>query len=95
VRAFRLYDWPGNVRELRNVIERSLKFEDGGMISTRYLPRDIVPDEKECLSPRGKVIDTDGTVSLPRQGISLYDVETALRRRSFRPAAIRRMPPIC
>src|SRR5258705_184065 len=42
IRAFRLYDGPGNVRELRNVIERAMILEDGDIISTRYLPHDIV-----------------------------------------------------
>src|SRR5258705_4299451 len=42
IRAFRIYDGPGNVRELRNVIERAMILEDGDIISTRYLPHDIV-----------------------------------------------------
>jgi two-component system response regulator AtoC len=83
VRAFRRYDWPGNVRELRNVIERSLILEDGDLISTRYLPRDLVPDGGDESSHRVKVIDTDATVSLPRQGISLDEVEKSLLKQAL------------
>jgi two-component system response regulator AtoC len=83
VRAFRRYDWPGNVRELRNVIERSLILEDGDLISTRYLPRDIVPDRGDESPHRVKVIDTDATVSLPRQGISLDEVEKSLLKQAL------------
>ena len=83
VRAFRRYDWPGNVRELRNVIERSLILEDGDVISTRYLPRDIVPDGGYENPHRVRVIDADATVSLPRQGISLDEVETSLLKQAL------------
>src|SRR6267142_2891419 len=51
-RVFRLYEWPGNVRELRNVIERATVLEDGDMISTRYLPRGIVPDSSDGAAVR-------------------------------------------
>lgn len=83
VRAFRRYDWPGNVRELRNVIERSLILEDGDLISTRYLPRDIVPDRGDESPHRVKVIDADATISLPRQGISLDEVEKSLLKQAL------------
>ena len=83
VRAFRRYDWPGNVRELRNVIERSLILEDGDVISTRYLPRDIVPDGLDESPRRVRVIDADATVSLPRQGISLDEVEKSLLKQAL------------
>jgi DNA-binding NtrC family response regulator len=83
VRAFRRYDWPGNVRELRNVIERSLILEDGDLISTRYLPRDIVPDGGDESPHRVKVIDADATISLPRQGISLDEVEKSLLKQAL------------
>jgi two-component system response regulator AtoC len=87
VRAFRHYGWPGNVRELRNVIERTMILEDGNIISTRYLPRDIalgVVDE----SPQPvMVIDADATVSLPPQGISLGQVETSLLKQALAQAS--------
>ena len=78
--AFQSYDWPGNVRELRNVIERAMILEDGDMISTRYLPRGIVPD-RAASSPRGargNVLEEDASVSLPDEGVSLGAVETSL-----------------
>jgi two-component system response regulator AtoC len=86
VRAFRLYHWPGNVRELRNVIERAMILEDGDMISTRYLPLDIVP-RPEHVAGRARVIDADATVRLPRQGISLDQVETSLIRQALAQAS--------
>jgi two-component system, NtrC family, response regulator AtoC len=84
-RAFQLYDWPGNVRELRNVIERATVLEDGDMISTRYLPRGIVPDVGGDVGRRlsSSVIETDATVNLPRKGISLSEVETSLLRQAL------------
>jgi DNA-binding NtrC family response regulator len=83
IRAFRLYDWPGNVRELRNVIERAMILEDGDIISTRYLPHDIVPDAGTNPSHRVNVIDADATISLPRQGISMDQVERSLLKQAL------------
>jgi DNA-binding NtrC family response regulator len=82
-RAFRLYHWPGNVRELRNVIERAIILEDGDIISTRYLPREIVPNAEAGLSRRVNVIEADATINLPRQGISLDEVETSLLKQAL------------
>jgi DNA-binding NtrC family response regulator len=83
VRAFRSYEWPGNVRELRNVIERATVLEDGNLITTRYLPRGIVPNVADESHDRGKVIDLDAKVSLPRDGISLDEVETSLLKQAL------------
>jgi len=79
-RVFRLYEWPGNVRELRNVIERATVLEDGDMISTRYLPRGIVPDSSDGATVRSgrSVVDANAVVSLPVEGIALSEVETSL-----------------
>src|SRR5262245_17372308 len=43
---FRRYHWPGNVRELRNVIERVMILEDSDWITTDWLPRDLIRDER-------------------------------------------------
>jgi DNA-binding NtrC family response regulator len=83
VRAFRSYEWPGNVRELRNVIERATVLEDEDLITTRYLPRGIVPNVADESPHCGKVIDEDARVSLPREGISLDDVETSLLKQAL------------
>ena len=84
VNAFRLHDWPGNVRELRNVIERATVLEDSEMISTRYLPRGMVPDRAENVRrARASVVDMDGTISLPRDGICLQEVETSLLKQAL------------
>ncbi len=84
VNAFRLHDWPGNVRELRNVIERAKVLEDSELISTRYLPRGMVPDRAEnARRARASVIDMDGSVSLPPDGICLHEVETSLLKQAL------------
>jgi DNA-binding NtrC family response regulator len=87
VRAFRSYEWPGNVRELRNVIERATVLEDGNMITTRYLPRGIVPNVADESPHHVKVIDEDAKVSLPREGISLDVVETSLLKQALAQAS--------
>jgi two-component system response regulator AtoC len=83
--AFRLYDWPGNVRELRNMVEHALILEDGDMISTRHLPRDIVPDAEHdpVRRARTRVVNGDASVSLPDDGISLDDVEASLLKQAL------------
>jgi len=84
-RAFQLYSWPGNVRELKNAIERALVLEDSEMISTRYLPRDIIPDADDQRSRERSrhVINADATVTLPSGGISLSEVETSLLKQAL------------
>jgi len=44
--TFRRYSWPGNVRELRNVIERVMILEDSDPITTNWLPRGLIKDER-------------------------------------------------
>jgi two-component system, NtrC family, response regulator len=39
--ALQHYHWPGNIRELKNVIERSVILEDGGQLTTSYLPSEV------------------------------------------------------
>jgi DNA-binding NtrC family response regulator len=84
-RAFQTYEWPGNVRELRNVVERALILEDGDMISTRHLPRAIIPDMEDAPRSRVRVsvVEGDATVNLPHEGISLDDVESALLKQAL------------
>jgi two-component system, NtrC family, response regulator HydG len=40
--ALRDYSWPGNVRELKHVVERALAAADGGTITLRELPPEIL-----------------------------------------------------
>src|ERR1044071_9889045 len=49
--AFRRYSWPGNVRELRNVIERVMILEDSDLITTNWLPRGLIRDERTVFPP--------------------------------------------
>jgi DNA-binding NtrC family response regulator len=84
-RAFKSYDWPGNVRELRNVVERALVLEEGDLITTRYLTPELAPDPQTVCSGHApvSVLDGEATVSLPQNGVSLDEVETALLRQAL------------
>ena len=85
---FRHYSWPGNVRELRNVIERVMILEDGDMITTAYLPRDLVADTTSVAPPeiradhspppQAHAVAAGPHVSLPAEGIPLDEVEMSL-----------------
>jgi two-component system response regulator AtoC len=84
-RAFQLYGWPGNVRELRNAIERAMILEDGDAISTQHLSPDIVAnvEDDESRQARASVVESDSTISLPTDGISLDEVETSLIKQAL------------
>jgi DNA-binding NtrC family response regulator len=83
--AFRRYPWPGNVRELRNVIERALILEDADFITTRYLPRGIIPDGTCDHDGNGSHEPTviEAAFRLPPQGVVLDDVEMSLVRQAL------------
>ena len=89
---FRRYSWPGNIRELRNVIERVMILEDGDMITTAYLPRDLMsdaaggapPEAVTSHSPRQAIAaPADPLVSLPAEGVPLDEVEMSLVRQAL------------
>src|SRR5215213_4917414 len=79
---FLSHAWPGNVRELRNVIERALILEDGDLITTEYLPRDLTGRAESAVSPA-----TEGGAAhlftLPHEGVALEDVENTLVRQAI------------
>jgi len=54
---FESYHWPGNVRELRNVVERSLPFSDGPLITISGMPEAMrsVPAPKASFVPGGGI----------------------------------------
>ena len=86
--ALRRYNWPGNVRELRNVVERALILEDADLITTEYLPRDLLAQTGQPASaasasqPRGEAFGGREFL-LPPQGLSLEELETALVRQAI------------
>jgi DNA-binding NtrC family response regulator len=80
--AFRRYHWPGNVRELRNVIERALILEDDDVITTKYVPRNLVPGQNQSTSERDGLGAHD-MFRLPPAGASLEDVEMSLVRQAI------------
>jgi two-component system, NtrC family, response regulator AtoC len=80
--AFRHYQWPGNVRELRNVIERALILEDDDIITTKYVPRNLVPGQHQSTSERDGLGPHD-MFRLPPAGASLEEVEMSLVRQAI------------
>ena len=86
---FQRYSWPGNVRELRNVIERVMILEESELISSTYLPRDLVKDEGTT-SRGGDFPVTPHSQTgmiLPPQGLVLDDLEMSLVRQALERSA--------
>jgi two-component system response regulator AtoC len=81
---FQRYSWPGNVRELRNVIERVMILEDGELISSTYLPRDLAKSDGAFRSENSTTLFSSQTgMVLPPEGIVLDDVEMSLVRQAL------------
>jgi len=70
-----------NVRELRNVIERAMILEDGDEITAKYLPRGLVADSRA--SSDGHDGSRPDQIRLPRDGVSLEEVEMSLVRQAL------------
>jgi transcriptional regulator with PAS, ATPase and Fis domain len=86
--VFRSYSWPGNVRELRNVIERVMILEDGDLITTSWLPRGLVKDERPVSPPTVVAAPQAAEVAapsfqLPHEGIDLEQIELSLVRQAM------------
>ncbi|HDP67194.1 MAG TPA: sigma-54-dependent Fis family transcriptional regulator [Candidatus Marinimicrobia bacterium] len=63
------HSWPGNVRELKNIIERAVLFEEGELLTGKNI----------SLSETSTQIPKDpAQITIPEQGISLYDIERSL-----------------
>ncbi len=84
---FRYYSWPGNVRELRNVIERVMILEDSDLITTNWLPRGLVRDERAVSStPVAATQPAEVAMAsfrLPDGGVDLEQVELSLVRQAM------------
>ncbi len=79
--VFKKYAWPGNVRELRNVIERALILEDNELITTEYLPLNLLrPDVG--VSAHSDIHEVSEFL-LPPDGISLDEVEMSFVRQAI------------
>jgi two-component system, NtrC family, response regulator AtoC len=84
----RRYHWPGNVRELRNVIERVMILEDSDVITSDWLPRELVRDERPVSSTPVVAGGQPGAAAapsfrLPDGGIDLEQVELTLVRQAM------------
>lgn len=73
-KIFKNYEWLGNVRELRNVIERASILEDSNLITTEYLPADMLGGNS--------YLNNASDFSLPAEGIPLQEVELELVRQA-------------
>ena len=78
LRILENYDWPGNVRELKNAIERAMILQDDGHIDETLLPLRI-----SAFEDGSKGLLSDESLSIPAQGIDLYEVEKDLIRRAL------------
>ncbi|HET8733536.1 MAG TPA: sigma-54 dependent transcriptional regulator [Anaeromyxobacteraceae bacterium] len=66
------YGWPGNIRELENVMERSVLFADGPLVTIAQLPealRDRAPGGGRPVAPVGAI----GSMAAP-SGASMKDI---------------------
>jgi two-component system, NtrC family, response regulator len=66
------YGWPGNIRELENVMERSVLFADGPLVTVAQLPetlRERVPGAARPVAPLGAL----GAIAAP-SGASMKDI---------------------
>jgi two-component system, NtrC family, response regulator AtoC len=78
-KIFLSYKWPGNVRELRNCIERAMILEDGNIITTKYLPRGLMPEVLHLHeNVTSHTTNSPHLFHLPPTGISLEEVELSL-----------------
>ncbi len=86
---FRQYQWPGNVRELRNVVERVMILEDASLVTTAWLPRDLVKREPTGALPAATnatapVVESSAPLfRLPESGTNLEHVELSLVRQAM------------
>jgi DNA-binding NtrC family response regulator len=76
---FKNYAWTGNVRELRNVIERASILEDGEMITTVFLPLDLLQSAGQTTAGAKNF----ASFTLPPEGIALETVETELAKQAI------------
>ncbi len=83
------YHWPGNVRELRNVIERVMILEDSELITTDWLPRDLIQGERVAVTIP-TISETPAAEKnivplfhLPEGGTDLEQVELLLVRQAL------------
>ena len=65
--------WPGNIRELRNTVERLMLLSDTVTLGVGDLPYEIRQDQDDQVAS-----DACGLVTLPPEGINIYDLEKDL-----------------
>ena len=70
LQALQHYDWPGNIRELQNVVERSIILRSGPEITVQDILLPGNGSNEQQL--------TNGQIKLPKEGLSLTEVEKSL-----------------
>ncbi len=78
----------GNVRELRNVIERVMILEDSDLVTTDWLPRGLIGDERSVSSTPVVAASQPAesakpSFRLPDGGIDLEQIELSLVRQAM------------
>ncbi|MGZ5523967.1 MAG: sigma-54-dependent transcriptional regulator [Methylomonas sp.] len=74
------YDWPGNVRELENMIERALVLSQGGSITLRHFPHEIL--NEACQINRDDDLQTIPIDNLDMEA-SVEKLETSLMNQAL------------
>lgn len=70
------YEWPGNVRELRNIVERTVIFQEDPQIRAADLPAEI---RQRVARPTAG----SGALALPEGGVSLDALEASMIRQAL------------
>ncbi len=80
LKTLQFYDWPDNVRELRHAIETALKNETSSLLTTNYLPAEILRKSRfsEPHNTSAEVAAEFPWMTLPPEGITLEGVEKKL-----------------
>lgn len=60
------YPWPGNVRQLQNIVERLVVMRGGGSLSLAELPREMLDQTAEDLSPINMADRPKNSVTKPQ-----------------------------
>lgn len=67
------YRWPGNIRELKNVIQRLVALNEGGLVELEHLPTELqTAASQNCLSGRSDAVQR---LQRPRQPSDILPLE--------------------
>lgn len=82
INAFMEYSWPGNIRQLKNVLERMFILSGGDILEYADLPKELLANGKNGLSPRDREGKIPGLpVSMPDE---IAEIEKSLMREALK-----------